>query len=75
MAKEPPKYNVSADVVGHLQHMDDLPEVGTRVRVVGPGVAMIGQVFAHVPHPDTKNAAGWGFALIKLEHGNEAHGG
>lgn len=60
---EEPKYDVSADVVGHLQAMQDLPEVGASVRVIGHGMDVTGQVFAHIPHPSQD---GWGFALIKM---------
>lgn len=60
-----PKYTVSADVIGHLQLMHDLPEIGARVHAVWRGVDAIGEVFAHVPHPDPKLAA-WGFALIRF---------
>ena len=60
-------YNLSADIVGHLQPIDDLPEIGSRVRfylwVVGKSLDADGEVFAHVKHPDQK---GWGFALIKM---------
>tara|TARA_R110000851_G_scaffold133361_1_gene268159 strand:+ start:366 stop:572 length:207 start_codon:yes stop_codon:yes gene_type:complete len=67
MIIEKHKYTVSADIIGHLQHMSDLPEVGSTVLAVAKGVEVYGEVFAHVPHPTT-NATGWGFALIKLDY-------
>ena len=60
-----PKYNVSADIVGHMQLMSDLPEIGATVRAGWRGVDVQGEVFAHIPHPNPDHA-GWGFALIKF---------
>lgn len=60
------KYHVSADIIGHLQHMSDLPEIGATVHCCGPGIDRKGVVFAHVPHP-TQSDSGWGFALIKID--------
>ena len=60
-------YNLSADIVGHLQPIDDLPEIGSRVSfylwTAGKSMEGDGEVFAHVKHPDQK---GWGFALVKF---------
>lgn len=58
-------YFVSADIIGHMQHMSDLPEVGATVQAVWRGVDVEGEVFAHIPHPDASQT-GWGFALIKF---------
>lgn len=63
MTKEA-QYHVSADIIGHLQHMSDLPEIGATVRCVGRKIDVPGEVFAHIPHP---TSAGWGFALIKID--------
>lgn len=57
------KYHVSADIIGHLQPMSDLPEIGVKVQCVGSGIDIPGEVFAHVPHP---TSTGWGFALIRI---------
>ena len=56
---------VSADVIGHLQPLDRLPEIGSRVNAIWRGVDVNGEVFAHVPHPDPAHAS-WGYALIKF---------
>ena len=65
------KPHVSADIVGHLQPMSDLPSVGSPVKVhvfsvqTASNMELEGEVFAHIEHPDPKNT-GWGFALIKF---------
>ena len=64
MAKaQDPEYHVSADVIGHMQIMEDLPPVGQACRAMWSGIDVTGEVFAHVPHPHQE---GWGFALIKF---------
>ena len=60
------EYYVSADIVGHLQVMQDLPPVGATVKAVWRGVDVEGEVFAHIPHPNQEKAPGWGFALIRF---------
>lgn len=65
------KQTVSADVIGHLQHMFDLPPIGEVVTVEifsdqkSQTVSVEGEVFAHVEHPSAEYV-GWGFALIKF---------
>jgi hypothetical protein len=67
----PKGHTVSADVIGHLQYLSDLPNIGEIVHVEifsvqkSQTMTVLGEVFAHVEHPSPEHV-GWGFALIKF---------